>query len=53
MNSQRNHQVEEFAAETLTDALTLAARRGYGQTAPIFTQVCGTLAVVRFARKGA
>ncbi len=34
MNSQRNHQVEEFAAKTLTDALTLAARRGYGQTAP-------------------
>lgn len=52
MNSQRNHQVEEFAAKTLTDALTLAARRGYGQTAPIFTRLCGGLCVIRFARQG-
>lgn len=42
-------EIEEFAGKSIREAVELASRHGYHN--PIFTNICGSLCVLRFHRK--
>lgn len=41
-------EIEEFAGKSIREAVELASRHGYHN--PIFTNICGSLCVLRFHR---
>lgn len=42
-------EIEEFAGKSIREAVELASRHGYHN--PIFTNICGSLCVLRFHRQ--